>query len=297
MKTKVAAIAFMGLGALVAPASAQIIATSIPRADSGTGKAAGQKKFAFHLLVAPLAKWKINQLNRAEGAIVAAHAQPNSFLIAGEAAFALGSAFSFGLGGWYNHVGSVNYDFAAAVPDFAVKGTLGTENLFFSEGHASLFYKDIGVQAGIVHVSEDLRRVTISCVSFDSGGACIPLNPPDVTEFPPGADTRNDVDAFLVFKTGSSRWSPKTKIPWTFSLGAGVYRYDSSFVNSDMSLRSSEDRNVFTAFATASVNVYKGLGIDASFWYIGKTKSGSEVKGEADNLSRFTAGVGYTFSR
>ena len=53
-----------------------------------------------------------------------------------------------------------------------------------------------------------------------------------------------------------------------------------------------------SGFVTASVGVFRGLGIDASYWYVGKTKAsrGSEAFVTSDAASRFTIGLGYTFS-
>ena len=57
-------------------------------------------------------------------------------------------------------------------------------------------------------------------------------------------------------------------------------------------------------FATATVGLYKGLGVDASYWYVGKTKRSDLQQALHDsgldldqNLSRWMVGVSYTFSR
>ena len=90
-KLWVAAASGLGLLALGSSASAQIIATSIPREAAPSGKgSAPEKKYAFHLFASPLAKWKINAFEEAnDGAtILAQSATPNSnFLGAAEIAF------------------------------------------------------------------------------------------------------------------------------------------------------------------------------------------------------------------
>ena len=52
-------LACLGVAALAGPASAQIIATSIPR-EGGGGTGGSEKKFALHLMVSPLSKWTYN---------------------------------------------------------------------------------------------------------------------------------------------------------------------------------------------------------------------------------------------
>ncbi len=309
MKTKVLAIAILGLGAFVAPASAQIIATSIPRAESGKpGKAgASEKKFAFHIMATPLAKWKINGFATDagfSGDLYKINASPNSkFLIAAEAAFALSPKVTFGVGGWYNKVGHKSFDYTYEFPAFTIVGTDvidGTvpSDLSFWEGHASFFYKEIGIQGGLVHQKGSFGTNQPSTFSlYDSQGKIVgsPLSfnnvSPDLkniyvgflTDVFSGDFSFTDVDAFLVYKTGSSRFSPKTSVPWTISLGAGIYHY--------------KDANtVFSGYVTGNVSVFKGLGLDVSYWYIGNSSVARDV-GAADSMSRFLIGVGYTFSK
>lgn len=102
-------------------------------------------------------------------------------------------------------------------------------------------------------------------------------------------ESTNNWDAFLVYKHGGASGS---STPWSLSLGAGMYR--------DTEAATSK----FSGFATASVGIFRGLGIDASYWYVGgskQTAARQELAGlldaaVADNLSRFTIGVGYTFN-
>jgi hypothetical protein len=304
MKTKVVAIAVMGLGALVAPASAQIIATSIPRAESATpGKAAaGQKKFAFHILAAPLSKWKYGEvfIGPATGpdflynGIV--DSNPNSkVLLAGEVAFALGDKWSLGLGGWWNKIGSTTYHFAGKSTLLFLKGnpvvnatfdTPGDTKIY--EGHLNLFYKDVGIQAGIIRTNGKIGG-TLSNLVFTGPGGTFPVPGIQAGDF--GQATLTDKDAFVVY-----RRSGGTHTPWGVSIGAGAYRKQG---NLDSQLRLGEDHTVFTAFGTVTVGIYKGFGIDASYWYIGKTKSfdvGGAVSAESPIQSRFTLGLGYSFS-
>lgn len=306
MKTKVVAIAILGLGAFVAPASAQIIATSIPRADSG-GKAA-EKKFAFHVLAAPLAKWKYGEVFIGDIgpdlAVGTVQAKPNSdFLLAGEVAFKAGRHWTVGVGGWYNKVGNTTYGFDGDVLFSDGFGQMTVDlggDLTIYEGHANLFFKDIGIQAGVVRTSGTIGdNAKYKTFTFDG-------QPFKCTDLLSASDCNNN--AIDVFKGNTTDWDVFAvykhawggKSPLSISLGAGGYRKQGS---SDTPLRSTDSTTVFTAFATASVSVYKGLGLDASFWYIDKTDA---TKGEGslasksagtDSQSRFTIGLGYTFSK
>jgi len=102
-------------------------------------------------------------------------------------------------------------------------------------------------------------------------------------------DTANDYDGYLVYKTGGISASDTH---WSFSLGGGFYHYDIV------------SKTVPSFFATATVGLFKGLGVDASYWYVAKTKRSelqdalSDIGVDLDqNLSRFMVGVSYTFSQ
>jgi hypothetical protein len=300
MKRTAFAVAALALGGLVSPASAQIIATSIPKAGAAApGKGVGaEKQFAFHIMGAHIAKWKINSFEEDAGLFLASSANPNSkFLLAGEAVFAAGSDFSIGLGGWYNKVGNTNYDFVfldtSAVP---TSGLLGVrlDDVTYTEGHVNAFYKDIGIQAGLVHSKATPSGLTINQfffgdVTLSRADLVRLIGSGEVSAIEAGARVEvsaTDFDSYLVYKTGSSRFNRDTKVPWTVSAGAGLYHYQVT------------SKTVFSGFLTGSVDLYKGLGLDVSFWYIGKSNSENQkVLGVVDNLSRFSVGIGYSFSR
>jgi hypothetical protein len=115
----VAAVALV-LGILTAPATAQIIATSIPK--TGGGQAEG--KWAFHVMGSPFAKWRINSyLQEPDGSATPDFQQSTTtdsaskFIFAAEAAFRAGSATTVGLGGWYNDLGTAEVDFFQFILD------------------------------------------------------------------------------------------------------------------------------------------------------------------------------------
>jgi hypothetical protein len=296
------AAAAVALCALAGPVSAQIIATSIPKEFSPTtGKTVGEKKWAFHVMGAPLAKWKYGEayFDLEDPFAGTVQATPNSdFLVAGEIAFKAGENWSIGIGGWYNKIGQTTFALDAIVfgdPDVdALTGDLAGDIKLY-EGHASLFYKDLGVQGGIVKTSGRigttfaLRTITfrgqpVNCLSVLSAEDCTSA----VTTFQ--ADT-TDWDAFAVYKHS---WGGS--YPVGVSVGAGVYGKQG--ISSESPLRSSDNKTVFTGFATASIGVYKGLGVDASFWYIDKTDATERGQtAGTDTQTRLTVGLGYTFSK
>jgi hypothetical protein len=304
MNTKLFAMAAMGLCTLALPASAQIIATSIPREETaGTGKGVTgvEKKFAFHVMGSPLAKWNYSELyldpNDVFGTI---HGTPNSnFLFAGEAVFAAGTDFSIGVGGWYNKIGGHQFDFAgySVVPEpeapagsLNINAVLDTDIKAY-EGHIGLFYKDVGIQGGVVKSSGSVGpNGQITAVNGRSLSAPFTLHSPD-------ANT-TDLDLFGVYKHafGGKGGSP---VRAGLALGAGIYRKRG--ISSGSPLRRPDDNTVFSGFATLNLDFYKGLGIDVSYWYVGGTGTFNPGSGfssfAGDSQSRFTVGLGYTFSR
>ena len=296
MKTKGFLTVVLGLCALASPASAQIIATSIPRAD--TVGAAAEKRWAFHVMGSPFAKWNYGELyldpNDVFGTI---QGTPNSdFLFAGEIVFAAGTNFTIGLGGWYNKIGTNEFDFvgfdvtgAAGFAD--ISAVLDTDIKTY-EGHVAIFYKDVGVQGGLVRTTGRLGpngRVTLV--------NDIPVNAPFTLSV--GDAETTDWDVFGVYKHGFGGRDGEGRAG--LAIGAGIYRKQG--IAGASPLRLPDDQTVFTGFATLNINVYKGLGIDVSYWYVGPT---AETRGEGifagqdfanDSQSRFTVGLGISVSR
>jgi hypothetical protein len=66
-------------------------------------------------------------------------------------------------------------------------------------------------------------------------------------------------------------------------------------------LRFGGDETVPSAFVTANVNFYRGLGIDLSYWYVGKTRTvtpfaeAKDLRVRSDAQSRLVVGVGFSF--
>src|SRR5206468_7926882 len=99
MQARTIVIAALVLGVLAAPATAQIIATSIPKSISG----GGEGRWAFHLMYSPYAKWRINTFQEGvtpeQVLFFATGGKPkSSFLGAAEVAFKAGDSATLGVG-------------------------------------------------------------------------------------------------------------------------------------------------------------------------------------------------------
>lgn len=286
--------------ALAVPASAQIISTSLPSATAG----AARDKFSAHIMVTPFAKWDYKEVYAYEQDLGAGFAAgdlglikgtPNSdFMAAAEMAFALGNSnWSVTIGGWYNKIGNKNFTFEGTFYTVLPNGDVDVVesetatipmDLTLYEGHLGIFYKAVGIQGGIVHTDQESNG--------DFLGNVIGSDPPqDFPAYAPFNEKTNDYTAFGVVRMSRERWG--------VSAGAGAYFKQGI---TDSPLRFSEDKVVFSGFVTGSVNVFKGLGIDASYWYIGKTDAVKEFASnvvasglESDAQSRFTVGIGYSF--
>jgi hypothetical protein len=290
--------------ALAAPASAQIIATSIPKEFSlATGKALGEKKWAFHVMGTPFAMWNINSYFQEPTGTdnpllqnVTSTDSRSKFLFAAEAAFKAGSDLTVGVGGWYNELGSAEVDFFQLNSDpqsaDLILAGVAPFDLRVYEVHGNVFYKDIGVQVGLVRTRQKqtgLRAGTVD-VFFDDFGNLVEQALTQDEFFKNEVQMDNNWDAFLIYKKA---FTTGKRTSWGVSLGSGVYRDDEA------------DSTNFTGFVTATVGIYKGLGLDASFWYVGGSKQTS-ARRDFQNLldekvktdrSRFTVGIGYTFSK
>ncbi|HVO10724.1 MAG TPA: hypothetical protein VMX54_08250 [Vicinamibacteria bacterium] len=296
----------LALFALAVPASAQIIVTSIPKEEAaGAGKGVSEKKFAFHVLLAPIAKWKYGEvyINGNNGLVGTVTGTPNSdILFAGEAAFKAADDWTVGVGGWYNKVGGFTYPFVGTMSIEGL-GDVGMTwdfagDLTVYEGHANVFWRDFGLQVGVVKTTGSIgttatfKTITlpgespVSCSSVLSQEDCSNIKVPTFT-----ADT-TDWDLFAVYKHS---WP--VKYPVAVSAGAGLYSKQ-GVTETSHPLRDTETHTVFSGFVTGNVEVWKGLGVDVSFWYVNKTGATSTLGlQQLDNQYRFTMGVSYNFSK
>jgi len=273
------------IAAMASPVSAQIISTSIPKGLEGkTAKTA-----AFHVMVSPFAKWKYGEVyldpNDVFGTI---EGKPNSdFMVAAEGAFGNPASLNFAVGGWYNKIGTNPFDFFgydSALQLGSINATIDTD-LTVIEGHGGVYYKNFGVQIGIVKTSGDFKGGIVTKVN----GNTVPATA--FTLDVPKADT-TDWDAFLVYKQGFGEGS---KTPVNLAIGAGLYRKAGE---ETAPIRGVDAQTVPSLFVSAGVGLFKGFGIDASFWYIGETdatKGANNTEFASDTQTRMMVGIGYSF--
>jgi len=292
--------------ALAPAASGQIIATALPRQQEGEGER--DRKWIFHVMAAPLAKWRYNEVfldvqPSAYGVFGEIVGTPSSkFMVAGEASFEPRDGLVLSLGGWLNGVGAHTFDVTGALvlppgspgfPDGYMDVHYATfrTDLTMVEYHFAMSYKGFGVQAGVV--STGGKMTSGEFVNSDGSRR----NPPTeyITPELPNVDT-TDYDFFAVYRRGFGRRG-RTSL----AVGGGLY-VKQAIGGSDVSpLRTDDTKIVPTAFAAASLTLYKGVGIDASYWYVGASDAPDDVGRFAgltlasDQQSRLTIGVGLTF--
>jgi len=313
--TRSSAVFGLALFALAVPGSAQIIVTSIPKEEAaGKGVSGTEKKWAFHVLVAPIAKWKygeayINTVSDPSGTlgmVGTVTGTPNStILLAGEVAFKVGKDWSVGLGTWYNKVGTSTYPFDG---QFLIAGQawgLTAEmpgDLSLYEFHANAFWRDFGLQVGVVKTSAGGgETITLKTLTVPEVGtitcqevATTAADCQAAGQHPFDAST-TDWDLFAVYKHS---WP--VKYPVAVSAGLGMYRKQGLTASP---LRFPESHSVFSGFVTGNVEFWRGLGVDVSFWYVSKVSVPQSLQAYSSafqNLAsqnRFTMGVSYNFSK
>jgi len=281
LKTRAVAATILGLTALGSSAHAQIIATSIPReVATVSGKPAGQKKWAIHVMVSPASKWQVKDFffadlgellfNEPLNLPVAFTGKSNDFskiLLAAELNYSAGGNSSVGIGGWFNKIGELDtrYNFRLGADTASKLGlSPGNEEIgrekqdlgSFTEVHANGFWGDIGIQAGLVFESKN-------------------------------------------FLTGERRtywhlygaYRRSFKGVGAFSLGAGVFATGKTEL---AGTTVADPLKRLSGFATLSLPVYKGLSLDAAYWYIAKSKDAKDAALD-DSMNRWMVGLGYTF--
>ena len=151
-------------------------------------------------------------------------------------------------------VGRVTYDFNVQTYNGSLvidhlTGTLAGD-LKLSEGHGSFFYKDIGVQMGVVQTRSTLLDSKIA-TSDVPGNVGVSLDSIEAN----GEDSAaTDWDLYGVYK-----YAGKSSRPFGLSVGGGIYNKKG---DTETSQRSPDDQKVFSGFVTGRVDVYKGLGVD-----------------------------------
>jgi hypothetical protein len=294
------AVAVFLAGALVPMASAQIVATSLPREP----ESASPKKWAVHVMASPLAQWHYQEvfidIGNGYSVLGDIEGTPRSkVMLAAEVSFGRSDGFVVSAGGWYNKVGTHTFDFMGPLtlppgPDFPegytdIHRAIFDTDLTMVEYHAAVSYKGLGLQAGMVSTSGAFKSGEFVDAFGRRRNPPTPYSEDDL----PKAET-TDYDLFLVYKRGFGRAS--------IAVGAGGYRKQGIEGGFNASpLRTETAKTVPSVFGAASIKVYRGLGVDASYWYIGRSDATDEVGDlgaitlATDQQSRLTLGLGFTF--
>ena len=182
-------------------------------------------------------------------------------------AVGIGDHLTVGFGGFYNRLANLVIDFPNGNPNVTDLPYVFTGTQTFYGVYGNLFYKNIGVQAGIVPIRKT------STVVVESLGT--------------GSDSRGqtDADLFVIGRFGRARWSG--------TVGAGLYRYGSRAESELFLAPKSTSGNAFSAFANTSVGLGRGVSLDASVWYTGAHNPTTGLaKDGNDSQTRFTIGLG-----
>jgi hypothetical protein len=284
------------------PARSQIISTSLPiMAPEGQ-----RIPISAHFMVSPVGSWDYKEGWFSDvrysgydeyfvGAVgKTSHSQ---ILAAGEVAIPVrGDRWSATLGGWYNRIGDVDYDFdgqflniydaGGGFLDYLVplKATIPI-TVTLLEGHAGLFYGPYGVQVGLVH-SKLKSDGNIADIRRNDGAS-----QPDLTGYFSFDASTTDLTIYGVYKRAISRVA--------LSGGIGAYRKQGIKSATDSPLRFADSKTVVSGFLTGSVELKHRVSLDASWWFIGKTDQAKAIKGyssttPSDSQSRLTVGLGYS---
>jgi hypothetical protein len=251
-----------------APARAQIIFTIPPQAAAN-----GEYPTGWHVMAGPSA-WDFGY-TRTEFDTAKSR---TGFLVAGDFSKRVSKSVAVGGGGWYNGVSEYSVDGWSDINNpYAqsdITHVLG-RNLFSVYG--SVFYKNVGVQAGVVPVSVRhtvITKATGASVSDDDGGQV-------------------DTTVFGVVRLGPN---DQELLKTSIAVGWGIQRFGARPEDAGIGdVPASPASIVFSGFGAFSVYLFKGLSADMSFWYtFGDEAGGVKDVGNRDQF-RGTFGLGYHF--
>jgi hypothetical protein len=284
-------------------ASPQIISTSLPSLNPVAGKA----PVSAHFMLSPVGSWDYNEVWFSDqpfpgydeyfvGSV--GKASTSQILAAAEAAIPLGtSGWTATVGGWYNKIGDVDYEFdgqylnisnaGSGFLDFVVPSTATIPiSVTILEGHAGLFRGPFGAQIRFVRSTLESDGDILSIDRSDGAPQ------PDLPGYAGFDTSTTDMTFYGVYKRAFSRLSA--------SAGAGIYRKAGIGSADDSPLRFADSTIVPSGFLTATYEVRNRITLDASYWFIGETDQAQDIEGyssttPSDTQSRFTVGVGFSY--
>jgi hypothetical protein len=272
---RLSAVFMLGLFA-AAPASAQIIVTMVPRPRPIL--AAGPGEFEWPSGAHVFGGYSGWDFNNTTSDFEVEPKTRHGYLFAADYGKRVSEAITVGAGGWYNGTNAYTVDGWSDPTDPFLRSDI--QHRFKRSSYSiygSLYYKVVGIQAGIVPVS-----VTQTTITKASGAS--------VTD-----DDGGQVDAtvFGVVRLGASE-ADTAKI--SLAAGFGVQRFGARDANAGTgTVAASPSSLVPTGFGTFTFHIHRRLSADMSFWYT----YGDEAGGFRDIGNRYqfrgSFGMGYQF--
>jgi hypothetical protein len=257
-----------------APAGAQIIVTMVPRPQSILADGTFEWPSGAHVF-GGYSGWDFaNSQSDFEVKPKTRH----GYLFAVDYGKRLSETITVGAGGWYNGTNAYTVDGWSDPTDPLLRSdiTHTFERSSYSI-YGSLYYKVVGIQAGIVPVGvtqTTTTKATGAAVTDDDGGQV-------------------DATVFGVVRLGASEADTfKTSI----ATGYGIQRFGARDANAGTgTVAASPSSIVFSGFFTMTFHIHRRLSADLSAWYT----AGDEAGGSRDVGNRYqfrgSFGMGYQF--
>lgn len=251
-----------------APVYGQIIFTMVPRAA-----ATGEYPTGLHVM-GGLSGWQFGYTRRE----FEATKERQGYLMAADFGTRISRSVTVGGGGWYNGISEYSVDGWTDIDNpFAHTDIEHIFNRRMFSVYGNVFYKNVGVQAGVVPVRVKhtiVTKATGASVSDDDGGQI------DTTLF------------------GVARFGPDDAQPLKVSLAAGwgIQRYGSRPEDAGVGdVPASPASIVFSGFGAFTLHLPSHLSVDFSFWYTWDDEDGGVKDVGNRSQTRGVIGLGFHF--
>lgn len=202
----------------------------------------------------------------------------HGFIAAADFGVRLGESITVGVGGWANSLRPYSIEGRSSSALFGPQDIVHTFSRSMYSVYGSLFYKGVGVQAGIVPVrvkQTTTVKASGSSVSDDDGG---------------------QIDATLFGVVRMALTEEEDDINLSFTAGLGVVRYGSRRPDAGIGVWPASPSSVAgSAFFNLAWQFYKQLTFDLSAWLTWSDAAGGLTGVGNRGGSRTTAGLGYKF--
>ena len=256
------------------PTSAQIISTIIPKPPepaAGAQPVSGEWLTGLHVM-AGASSWEFGYTR-----VEIEQKTRNGFIGAVDFGTRVSPSVTVGGGGWYNGTSEYSVDGWSTSDPFAKSDiTYRFKRSMFSI-YGSVFYKAVGIQAGIVPVRVKetvVVKATGASASDDDGGQI-------------------DTTVFGVVRFGPE-WDDFLKL--SFAAGFGVHRFGARDANAGVGISPPSPSSVaMTSFGNFAFHLFKGLSVDLSVWWSFGDEAGDVTGVGNRSQTRSTVGIGYQF--